>query len=83
MVEQNILSYDEKIKKIGNGSKGKVYLVRRGEELFVLKKAKTPEAVQSLKGEVEVMRGLEHSNIVKVVGSGEIDGKFSIGLEFC
>ena len=79
----------EKIRVIGQGSAGTAYLVRRREDdkSLVLKEiithGMTPEEQASARGEVTMLKNLEHPYILKYEGSCEEEGHLLIATEYC
>eukprot|EP00762_Andalucia_godoyi_P005539 ANDGO_00575.mRNA.1 Serine/threonine-protein kinase TIO len=73
---------------IGEGSFGKVYKGRRkgcGQIVamkFINKSGKSERDVRSLRSEIEILRGLDHSSIIMLLDSFETKNEFVVVMEY-
>lgn len=64
------------IELVGEGSFGKVYKARRKKSAqivaikFIVKHGKTEKDIHNLRQEIEILRSLEHPNIIQVCAKG-------------
>ncbi len=72
--------------KIGQGATGSVYEGRRGGERAAIKVIRpevvAPASVSRFRREAELLRELDHPNVVRCVASGETDEYIYLALEF-
>ncbi len=82
----------ELLRAIGTGGMAEVFLAEavegplRGQRLalkrMLSRVAVVPEYVDLFLGEADVMRRLDHPNIIKVLEAGELDGSYYMALEY-
>ncbi|KAF0689221.1 Aste57867_19308 [Aphanomyces stellatus] len=76
------------LERIGEGSFGKVYRGRRKYSghivalKFVSKRGKTEKNMYNLRQEINILRGLNHSNIIAMLDSFETEGEFCMVTEY-
>ncbi|TMW57103.1 hypothetical protein Poli38472_003028 [Pythium oligandrum] len=76
------------LERIGEGSFGKVYRGRRkytGQIValkFVSKRGKSPKDLDNLRQEINILRGLNHCNIIAMLDSFETEGEFCMVIEY-
>ena len=84
---QEIETIYEKIKKLGEGSFGEVWLVRHkilGKEFAMKIIQKSPDSnINQIKNEIEILKQLDHPNILKILDFHLTNDKFYIITDFC
>ncbi|ETW10117.1 ULK/FUSED protein kinase [Aphanomyces invadans] len=76
------------LERIGEGSFGKVYRGRRkysGHVValkFVSKRGKSEKNMSNLRQEINILRGLNHSNVIAMLDSFETEGEFCMVTEY-
>jgi len=76
------------IELVGEGSFGKVYKARRKKSAqivaikFIVKHGKTEKDIHNLRQEIEILRSLEHPNIIQMLDSFETPSEFCVVTEF-
>eukprot|EP01068_Selenidium_serpulae_P003897 Selendium_serpulae@DN3332_c0_g1_i5.p1 len=74
---------------LGSGQFGSVYKGRRKGSTdllalkFISKLGKNERDVANLRGEIAILRGLDHDNINRMIDSVEFTSAFCVVLEFC
>ncbi|KAH0486820.1 MAG: hypothetical protein KVP17_001111 [Porospora cf. gigantea B] len=84
----SIDEYIEFIEKIGSGSFGEVHLVRlRGCDALrvvkIIRKDKVQVPVESINAEIEILKELDHPNIIKILDTYEDYNNVYIVMEYC
>ena len=59
----------ETIKKLGQGGFGGVYLVKKNNKLYALKKIEISKLVERDKKEINILKSFDDENIVKYIDS--------------
>ena len=84
---QEIETIYEKIKKLGEGSFGEVWLVRHkilGKEFAMKIIQKSPDSnINQIKNEIEILKQLDHPNILKILEFHLTNDKFYIITDYC
>ena len=87
----NVFDIYDKIKKLGEGAFGSVFQVKRknsGREIIRAMKEISKESIdneesEEIRNEIEVLRNLDHPNIMKIFEFFEDDKKMYLICEFC
>eukprot|EP00854_Cymbomonas_tetramitiformis_P021274 gene21274-25563_t len=76
------------IELVGEGSFGKVYKARRKQSgqivaiKFILKHGKSEKDIHNLRQEIEILRSLEHPNIIQMLDAFETRTEFCVVTEY-
>ena len=76
------------LERVGEGSFGKVYKGRRkltGQVValkFISKHGRSEKEMRNLRSEIEILRKLDHINIILLLDAFETDGEFVVVTEY-